>query len=944
MMLLRKMAKNRWLVASLLAGMILSTALAGSMPTYKHSILQRMLVKELEQYHVDAMTYPGTLVAVATFGKGEPYSQRMQAAEQLLKRTVMEEPLLSPLDSLIELRTIQFDLTPADPSRVDPKVRRTASLIARSGLEDNVRLVSGRMPAEEPVNGVIEVLVTDRTLGEFKTVLETEFVIEENDLPPVRLKPVGVVEEDDLNSLYWDNVRLASYGKAFLITEETFRRHILGEQLIPLHTMRWDQTFDYRKLNMDAARRLLEITPMLEKEFDRMFGYNGRINLPIKNTLESYTEREARLATLLWSLNVPLMILIVFYLYMVSALLIERQKPEIAVLRSRGAGRLQVALIFAMESAFLSAIAFLAGPWVGAWFTRMLGSTSTFMNFVQRKSLVVEVTDESFLYAGGAACLALIINIIPVVAAARFSIVDQKRMSARQTKRSYWHLLGLDVVFLGLSLYGLYSFRRRMDDLLRLGLDSMEFGVDPLLFAVPALFVFGFGLLLLRLYPWIVRLIYWAGRSRWRPSLYSSLLLVARRSNQYHPLMLFLILTLGMSIFNVSAARTLNMNLEEQILYRYGADIVLQQQWQDDAPMIVPGMEPVEMPDPEEIHYLEPPFEIIESLPEVEHAAKVFVKDDVYARIDKAYQRVRLMAIETDEFGRTAWMKQGLLPYDFYEYLNLIAPNPHSVLISRTMAEQMEIGPGDTLEIAWEGEQFLAVVYGVIDYFPSFNPNPSAKKADAEKQAPAPMLVVAHLETVQNNLVLQPYDVWIKLKEGATAQQLVESLEEKRVILTKFIDVKGEIAQSRNDPFRMAINGVMSLGLVLSLMVSLTGFLLYWVLSMRARALQLGVLRAMGISFGGMVGMLAAEQLLTSGAGMLIGLISGAAAAVLFVPLFQLSFDPGQIVPPFEVWIRAGDTLQMVVIMLTMLAAALIALGILLKRLKIHQAVKLGED
>jgi putative ABC transport system permease protein len=483
-----------------------------------------------------------------------------------------------------------------------------------------------------------------------------------------------------------------------------------------------------------------------------------------------------------------------------------------------------------------------------------------------------------------------------------------------------------------------------MDDLLRLGLDSMEFGVDPLLFAVPALFVFGFGLLLLRLYPWIVRLIYWAGRSRWRPSLYSSLLLVARRSNQYHPLMLFLILTLGMSIFNVSAARTLNMNLEEQILYRYGADIVLQQQWQDDAPMIVPGMEPVEMPDPEEIHYLEPPFEIIESLPEVEHAAKVFVKDDVYARIDKAYQRVRLMAIETDEFGRTAWMKQGLLPYDFYEYLNLIAPNPHSVLISRTMAEQMEIGPGDTLEIAWEGEQFLAVVYGVIDYFPSFNPNPSAKKADAEKQAPAPMLVVAHLETVQNNLVLQPYDVWIKLKEGATAQQLVESLEEKRVILTKFIDVKGEIAQSRNDPFRMAINGVMSLGLVLSLMVSLTGFLLYWVLSMRARALQLGVLRAMGISFGGMVGMLAAEQLLTSGAGMLIGLISGAAAAVLFVPLFQLSFDPGQIVPPFEVWIRAGDTLQMVVIMLTMLAAALIALGILLKRLKIHQAVKLGED
>jgi putative ABC transport system permease protein len=258
----------------------------------------------------------------------------------------------------------------------------------------------------------------------------------------------------------------------------------------------------------------------------------------------------------------------------------------------------------------------------------------------------------------------------------------------------------------------------------------------------------------------------------------------------------------------------------------------------------------------------------------------------------------------------------------------------------------MGVAPGDTLEIAWEGAQFLAVVYAVVDYFPSFNPNPSvdASASGRSRSARAPMLVVAHLETVQNALVLRPYDVWIKLKDGATAQQLYESLAENRVSLTKFVDVQGEIAASRNDPFRMAINGVMSLGLILSLLISFTGFLLYWVLSMRARALQFGVIRAMGLSFGGMVGMLGAEQLLTSGAGMLIGLIAGRAAAALFVPLFQLSFDPVRIVPPFEIRIHAGDTLRMITVMLAMLGAALIALAVLLKRLKVHQAVKLGED
>lgn len=948
LMLLRKMLKNRWLVASLLVGMVLSTALASSIPTYKNSILQKMLVKEMELYHVNSGRYPGTVQAYATFQRTENQNQILQKLEASWSG-LFEGPKLTEGERVFDIESANISFDPVDSAKADPDQSRNASFLLLNEIEEHAELTSGRWPTEEPVGGVIEALVTDRTLTELDIVLGVELVTNTKEVAqPVTVVPVGVIREDDVNKLYWNNKRLTSYGNAFILPEATFMAQLFTPSRVTMHSAHWNVMVDYTKLDVAAAQRLRLKVQELDKYYKSIAGsIGGKVSLPVDATLALFDEREQRLRSLLWSLNIPMILLIAFYLFMVSSLLIERQKQEISVLRSRGAGRLQIGFFFGLESAFLALLAFLAGPWLGGWFTRVLGSSSTFMSFVQRKALVVEVGSESYLYAGIAALFAFIINLIPVMIATRFSIVDQKRNSARQTKRSLWHLLGIDVILLALAFYGLYTFRKRIQDLLTLGLDGADLSVDPLLFAVPTLFIFGFGLLMLRLYPWIVRLIYWMGRSRWSPSAYSSLLLVGRRGNLYHPLMLFLILTLGTGIFNASAARTLNSNMEDQIWYQSGADVVLQQVWQNDAPPDIPGGMggESEAAAPDKINYKEPPFEMYEKVEGIEQAARVFIRDSAFARTTDNYNQVTLMGIRTDEFGEVAWMKSGLLPYHFYDYLNLIAPDPQAVLISRTMAQQYEIGPGDTIELAWEGtDQMMAIVYGVIDYFPTFNPNVSSSQASNQANRPAPMLVVGHLSMIQNSLAIEPYQVWVKLKEGADLKKFYDSLADNRLDMESIDNTMSKIIESRNDPFRMAINGVMSLGFILSLLISFIGFLLYWVLSMQSRLLQLGVFRAMGISFASMVGMLSVEQLLTSGAGMLIGLLSGAIASFIFVPMFQMSFDPGQIVPPFEVLVQAKDTTQLLLITAVMLTVALVVLGTLLKRMKIHQAVKLGED
>jgi putative ABC transport system permease protein len=415
--------------------------------------------------------------------------------------------------------------------------------------------------------------------------------------------------------------------------------------------------------------------------------------------------------------------------------------------------------------------------------------------------------------------------------------------------------------------------------------------------------------------------------------------------------MLFLILTVGTGLFNASAARTMNGNMEDQIRYAGGSDLVLRQLWMSNAPPPsipgAPGMGANETGMPEKISYLEPPFEVFKSFPGVEAAARVFVKDEAFVTHGAADAKARLIGIDTDDFGRTAWMKENLLPYHFYDYLNLIASDPYAVLVSRTMADRLSVKEGDTLQVSWAGlDSMQARVYGIIDYFPTFNPNPAAGDGANGGNAAPPLLIVAHLETIQNELALEPYDVWIKLKTGGVEERelLFESMEKRGISLVSIEDTYDKITDSRNDPFRMAMNGVMSLGFIISLAISFVGFLLYWVLALQGRMLQLGIFRAMGISFLQMLGMLSVEQALTSGAGFFIGLICGITAGTVFVPMFQLSFDPGKIVPPFEVMFQPGDLLQLLLMTMCMLSTALVILGWMLKGMKIYQAVKLGED
>jgi len=939
-MIFRKMVKNRWLQLGLLLGLTIAVILVSSMPVYTNAILQRMLIKDLELTQQEKNSYPGIVKAEVDLEKDMPQEDgagRIATAEKYLLDHAADYSI--PLQYFVqEKATFYYSLKPADPQKVAASQSRGATITALSDLEQHVQLIDGRLPSAELVDGVYEAIVTDSTIFQQKLALGNEFIVTDDYLnKSIRLKVVGVFDIENGSDLYWTSNE--DITNKMFINYSLFEKELIGSQKWQGLKAKWTLVMDYSQMKLDRMNNFSKTFDSTDQYLSGLFQTNySKVKLETSaiETLKNYDLKKQKLYILLWSLYVPMLVLLGFYLFMVEHLMINRQKNEISVLRSRGSSRLQIIIGYIAESLVLGCVALLIGPPLSLVLTKILGASNGFLEFVHRAPLEVHLTDQTYMYALATIAGSVIITLIPAIKATRKSIVGHKQSLARSQIQSFAHKYFIDVILISISIYGIYNFNRRMTHLRSLGLDSLDFSVDPLLFIIPSMFIIGGGLFILRIYPWLIRIIFQAGKKWWSPAAYASLIQVSRSYVNYLFVMVFLVITIATGLFGISAARTINENMEEQIRYHIGADMVLTTPWKSDTHLF--DDDPQSESKQKSIHYMEPSFLAFSELNGIEHAAKVFKKENANIRLGNNQENnITLMGVEPESFGNTAWLRDGVMDYHFYDYLNLLAMDPSSVLISKTLASKMQLKPGDQISMAWDESNYgKFYVFAIIDYWPSWNPNPDASSD--------PMLVVGNLPYIQKNLALAPYEIWFKLKPESTSQQIYNELKEQNIQITSLTDEKQEIIKSKVDPFRLAINGVMTLGFVLAILICFFGFLLYWILTLSGRVLQFGIFRAMGMSLGQVIGLLVFEQLLTSGAAIIIGVITGLLSSRLFVPFFQISFDPVKQALPFRVIVEVADQLRLYTIVMAMIAASLLILGLLISRIRIHQAIKLGED
>lgn len=946
--LFRKMWNTRWLTISTLAGLLVAVAFTTSIPMYADGALKRVVAQSLKD---NSNGLPaGSLLIRYQSTDGKTDRAGFDSVNQYISEDVPKK-IGFPVEASQRSLTIRSaEVTPEDPTKVDASRSRKLSLASFGGLGDQVEMTGGKMYADRAASdGTIQAVMMEEAM--FRNDLHVGDVL----LYPIygglnltlRVEIVGSFKPKDDTGAYWYQ-GLDSLMNTMFIAEPAMLEDLNTKLKIPLQTASWYAAYDLSDIKTGQLTPLEQTLHRIDIEAYQKLK-DTRVEISFADMLGEFRKQSIQLQTMLFTLAVPMIAMVFYFITMNARQSLEKQRSDIAVMRSRGAGTRQIFMIFLLEGVLLGIVSLVIGPLIGWFMAKSIGSADGFLSFVNRKAIPVGFNTDGILAGVLAVLVAIAAAVIPALVFTRTSIVDYKRKMARTDRSPVWQRWFLDVALIGVAAYGWYLFNERQMVSFKTGLTTDELNVQPFLFFVPALSIFAAGLLFLRLFPLLLKLFNRLWRAVLPVPLYLTLTQLSRSSRAYYSLMILLILTLGLGVYNSSAARTIGLNSEERILYKYGTDVVVSTAWEGSAEVTAPpansgsgggsgqgsgggsgGGQP-QRPVPTKINYNEPPFEVFRTLPGVEHAARVLQAKANITISGRTAGQGTIVGIDNVDFAQVAWFRQDLYPLRPYWYLALMGKSPEIALVSSNLAEKYDLKQWDQIDVTLQDQKVTFLVGAILPYWPAQYPD----------QSP---FIVANLDYIYDEVPKMPYDVWLKMEPGAKTQDIIGPLQKAGIEIASISDARNELISQSKHPARGGVFGILSLGFLITIVVSLAGYVLFWFFNLSGRIVQIGVLRAMGLSRRQLTGMLLLEQIFTAGLSIGLGIGIGKLASLLFLPFLQTTDNAVGQVPPFRVVFSSGDTAKLYVVVAVMMAIGAILLVSHIRRLKVHQAVKLGEE
>ncbi|HHV94539.1 MAG TPA: hypothetical protein GXX47_08410 [Firmicutes bacterium] len=931
----KQMVRNWRLEVGLLLGLIMAVAIASAVPIYTNGALQYSFMREWIRGTTRGRL-PFTLFIMHDPGfEGKVDVQRFQRLHAFLEKEV---PARMGVPQVYHSRIGTVDTKGIRPADADVSQQALyGHLRYMEGLRERVDVIEGRWPAPLPrEDGVLEVVVDERALDKKELLVGRQYVMRlaatsDYDREPktITAEVVGVIRPKAETAASPEWPYFPPFENSFFISREFLEDHLMKTEGVAVYELVWYWVFDHEHVYVDQLSRLIGELEYIENQANQILP-GTRLWLSPLTTFRFFRTKAFYLRLLMFMLSIPILGMVLYFVVLAASLTVARRQTEIAMLRSRGASSLQILFSYLIEWCLLGAAALLVGPWVGLFISRVMGASAGFMSFVDRTALPVRLGREAYQYALISVVAAVIACLFPVISATRHSIVTYKQEMVRKTKVPVWQRFYLDFALTGLVFLGYRSLQRQAALVTKAAnLAESELVLDPALFVIPVLFLVAAALIALRVYPWLMRLLAWL-TDRWAGvALSLTTLHLERNPGQAGPLILLIILTVSLGIYGASTARTLDKNFEDQVRYRYGSDIVLREQWS------LPGSSSMggggEAAGDDQLIIYEPPFYIHKELPGVEAAARVLKMEVSAWAAGQLRGRVQLMAIDPWDFGLAAWTREDLNDYHLNAYLNLLTAHHAGVLVSRELVDRYGVKLGDWVTVGLGNQEIDFYVVGAVDYWPTLYPDEQP-------------FGIVNLSYLQEEYIIQPYDVWLKVNESARLSEIVETLRGYGIWVVGIDDVRGMLIEGRRDPQRMGLFGMLSIGFLVAVAITLMGFCFYTFLSLRQRFLQFGILRAIGLSIGQLVAMLFIEQVLSVGAAVAIGTVLGGWASRLFLPFTKISADLTGSVPEFMIVISSSDLGKIYLTLGGMLFFGLIGLVIILSRMRLHQAVKLGEE
>ncbi|HEY7294511.1 MAG TPA: FtsX-like permease family protein, partial [Dehalococcoidia bacterium] len=415
-LVLRRALGNWRLLAVVTAGVVFAAALTSSTAIYADAIRDLGLSHALRQQPQLSLD---TIVSST--------SARMAAAEDASRRQATQGIAHAYagrwLGAPVEYgHGATFYLSPPGQPASTADNRPRSFLQYQDGLPDHVRVVEGSLtlhtdPSPDPTKPpTVQVVIGKASADRLNVHVGDRFDLHPYwhlEVAPISVVVSGIIEPTDANDEYWmgKTDRFSVETQAwdtypFFVDRDTLE----GTVAAYLPDIEGDLTtlFPVKTggINADNATTVLRGFNGMEAQLRAQIPRTS-IDTTVPEVISTYQSKLFFSRLPLFALMLQVVGIVLYYIVMVSTMLVDRQAGEVALLKSRGASTRQIMGVYAVEGGIIALLGVIIGPLLAAATIRLLGPTPPFHDLSGGSLLRTHVSTQAWLLAALGAGLSL---------------------------------------------------------------------------------------------------------------------------------------------------------------------------------------------------------------------------------------------------------------------------------------------------------------------------------------------------------------------------------------------------------------------------------------------------------------------------------------------------------------------------------------------------------
>jgi ABC-type antimicrobial peptide transport system permease subunit len=607
------------------------------------------------------------------------------------------------------------------------------------------------------------------------------------------------------------------------------------------------------------------------------------LSLPgLPGTLERFRGQLAAARIPVALLAAQILFLVLLFVGMMAALLVDRQADTIILLRSRGSSRSQIIGALLTQSIGLSLFALALGPPLAIAMAYLVTQRLLPPAGQDAVNVIAAVPMQALIrvlwYAIAAAVVTIATMMFSLYRASKADVWVINPQAARSARRPLWHRLHLDIVAIIFALtgYGISVYLSGIAQLL--DEQTRALVLSPLSLLAPIFLLLAAVLLFLRIFPLLLQLgSILAMRNRGAAPMLA-LAQMARAPRQSLRMILLLALTTAFAIFTLVFAASQTQRAQDIATYQAGADFS--------------GQIPSNTINPT----LEGELALYRHIPGVIAVTAGYVEDET-SSVNAAALPVQLRAVDPNTFAQaTFWPLQDPSASPTSLMVMLTAHRSAAIqsriipaIINASIASTFGLHVGAPFSLynaSNAGVTLRYVVIAEVPHLPGLSPT-SAGNMLVDYQS------FAAVQLKQSNTNIPVNHIWLHTSSDVAALASVrKALNKPALHLDDLYDQRLLAGSLRGDPLSLNLVGLLTIGTSTALLLAFVGSLLASWLSVRRRLTSFILLQALGATRKQVANVLTWEQGIIYITALFLGLIFGVLLAATAVPTLVFSVLP----------------------------------------------------